>query len=449
MEEYKLFIRSEELLMQAPLDNIQRHELTLFIFLYFYFSKHQPRESATHILSSELTPVEDRGIARFKNIGAYKKDASLNILIDAFDKKLSYNLQLMSGTIKDRWFAIWKDFFLREQLPSQWTIYKRHHFFKVYDDYLLRQFDKSPMTPAKLAELMVGVVKNKKATSIVDPFAGTGALLSEAVTNMRNIKTADGATVTPFLQLLTIVRLMLTEQLTKSVIQTSLQNFVRQSEKKKYDLIMTNPPFGRTTFSFETEFTNLKKAEEIYLRWTLDHLKNDGCAAVVMPLNFLSILEEDAINLRRQLILEHLLELIVFLPMKTFRQTRVKTALLVINREKRKKNNLLLINAAVSEDGITENLQADVLRRIHDYRDGGAAISHGDYLQVDYETVIENQFILDFAAYASLVQVEYQKSEDLNKECNDLENRWKHILKKIKEATNELNRTVSKHNERG
>jgi len=183
-----------------------------------------------------------------------------------------------------------------------------HTMAKMYEDMLIEMKDASGQngefyTARPLIRFIVNVTKPslKKKETVLDPASGTGGFLSESLDHMSKQaktsaekkqlyeKTLFGFEKKPLPYLLGMMNLMLHEiddpNITKR--NTLATPFSDITEKEKFDVIITNPPFGGQEESTiaknlpnEMQTTDTALA---FLLFIMESLKKNGRCGVILP----------------------------------------------------------------------------------------------------------------------------------------------------------------------
>ena len=183
-----------------------------------------------------------------------------------------------------------------------------HTMAKMYEDMLIEMKDASGQngefyTARPLIRFIVNVTKPslKKKETVLDPASGTGGFLSESLDYMSKQaktgaekkqlyeKTLFGFEKKPLPYLLGMMNLMLHEiddpNITKR--NTLATPFSDITEKEKFDVIITNPPFGGQEESTiaknlpdEMQTTDTALA---FLLFIMESLKKNGRCGVILP----------------------------------------------------------------------------------------------------------------------------------------------------------------------
>lgn len=115
------------------------------------------------------------------------------------------------------------------------------------------------------------------------------------------------------------------------------------TERQKYDLILSNPPYVGATDVYKKEIdgnAKLKKyynkngtgLESLFIEWIIRSLKDDGQAFIIVPEGFMYRLQD--IDLRQFMLDECYINGIISLPLNTFFSTNKKTYILALTKKK-------------------------------------------------------------------------------------------------------------------
>ena len=113
----------------------------------------------------------------------------------------------------------------------------------------------------------------------------------------------------------------------QNTLETNIQEI---QNKDKVDIILANPPFGGKKKKNIQENFPIKTAESAYLflQHFIKKLKTGGRAGVIIKNTFLN--NPDAVQIRKQLVLECNLNLILHMPKGTFvGVTRIPTVVFI------------------------------------------------------------------------------------------------------------------------
>lgn len=260
---------------------------------------------------------------------------------------------------------------------------------KLFETFLKQSKDKSRLgqffTPRKVVSAIVemsGVENLKTGSRFCDPFCGVGGFLCEPLhkTERKNDfvprngkikpkivyhgfdKGADDDEARTIILAKANMLIYLSEIIEKNptipkkfaevfnkifelVTDTNLGTLAKRiDEDKKYDLILTNPPYitsGVTSIKNELKSegledyytTGAKGVDGLALEWIIRNLKKGGKAFIVIPDGILNTSQNK--GLREFLLKECFINCIISLPIKTFFNTPKKTYVLGITKKQK------------------------------------------------------------------------------------------------------------------
>lgn len=217
-------------------------------------------------------------------------------------------------------------------------------------------------TPRHIIKAMIALVKPQPSDLILDPACGTAGFLIESYkyilqthTNVDDLKSgrATGDTLThaqhEFLRTKAIngfdndadmIKIAIMNLYLHDLAQANVVNFdpltLPEQQKRKYDLILANPPFSGTINreSIQEDIgIDTTKTELLFVKYMLDHLVYGGRCAVIVPEGVLFGGTNAHKKLRETLLDTCKIEAIVSLPAGAFKPyAGVKTAILVFTK---------------------------------------------------------------------------------------------------------------------
>ncbi len=172
-------------------------------------------------------------------------------------------------------------------------------------------------TPRHIIRAMVDIVKPKPSDLILDPACGTAGFLIEAYKYILRVHTSkedadkghiSGDLLKPaqykFLRTEAIngfdndadmIKVAIMNLYLHNLSQSNVLNFdpltLPEEKKKKYDLVLANPPFSGTINreSIQEDIgLDTAKTELLFLKYIYDHLADGGRCAVIVPEGVLS-----------------------------------------------------------------------------------------------------------------------------------------------------------------
>ncbi|OQB06304.1 MAG: putative type I restriction enzymeP M protein [bacterium ADurb.Bin212] len=201
-------------------------------------------------------------------------------------------------------------------------------------------------TPRPLIRTIVKVVGPKIGDKIYDGAVGSAGFLVEAfdyLKNSKNLSTSDieilqkktfyAIEKKPLPYIIGIMNMILHGIEAPNIVHanTLSENIADIQERDRYDIILTNPPFGGKERSEVQQNFPIKSSETAYLflQHYIKKLKAGGKAGIVIKNTFLS--NGDASSLRQELLKNCNVHTILDLPAKVF-QAGVKTVVLFFEK---------------------------------------------------------------------------------------------------------------------
>ena len=228
-------------------------------------------------------------------------------------------------------------------------------FENLFGDVSLSENKDSFYTPKEVNELVSKLVDIEPNSTVMDFAAGTGALLSAI--NKKNAKKGikfSGIEIDEKTKELCDFNLNSINGI-NAVIET--EDALLYSSDKKFDYVITNPPWNLTGYDKEKLENEIKYIQK-YEGKEIFPIKNsadvafvqlatyyaDKKAVIIIDSAFLSRAGNEK-RLRAWLLEKDILETIIFLPEKVFYNTAFAGAILIINKNKAKNEKVRIINA--------------------------------------------------------------------------------------------------------
>jgi type I restriction enzyme M protein len=210
-------------------------------------------------------------------------------------------------------------------------------------------------TPRAVTQLMTKMTNPTLGEKVLDPAAGTGGFLTEAIEHVRahyvhTVKdehklqnSITGWELKPVAYVLGLTNLILHEiDIPDYVYRDSLKTeYNGISAKDKVDVILANPPFGASIADgVETNFPasyRCKESADLFVILMLQLLKPKGRCAIVLPDGSIT---GDGVKarIREKLLIDCNVHTIIRLPQTTFFPATVSTNLLFFEKGKKTKD---------------------------------------------------------------------------------------------------------------
>ena len=262
-------------------------------------------------------------------------------------------------------------------------------------EYLLRKFAEGSgqsagefYTPKEVAILMAKIINPKEGEEVYDPCLGSGGLIIKTFLKFKE-KYGEDKKVKP-------LQFYGQEVLHGTYAMAKMNSFIHKMEAnialgdtinkpafltkegslKQFDIVVANPMWNQDTFTqatyendtynrFVYGYPSNSSADWGWIQHMFKSLKKDGRMAVVLDTGAVSRgsgnkgsnKERD---IRKQFVEDDLIETVLLMPENLFYNTTSAGIILVINREKKQKDKVLLINSSkLFEKGRPKNFLPD------------------------------------------------------------------------------------------
>ncbi|WP_038176071.1 N-6 DNA methylase [Vibrio pacinii] len=220
---------------------------------------------------------------------------------------------------------------LSDFLNSMDDVFELKELKELYNDLINKMTLESSQsgefyTPKTISEVVVSYLKPNAFNNIFDPACGTSGFLVEAAKYIENNDGVcsnnlilHGADISFFACIVSKVNLILNCESDFSInLGDSLNiidyNYSRDSSNEKYDIILTNPPFGKASASNVHWHEQEQFIDYNFLRLVMFSLKVNGRAAVILPERFIYDSSFQAKELKRELFNQFDVDCILSLP---------------------------------------------------------------------------------------------------------------------------------------
>lgn len=198
-------------------------------------------------------------------------------------------------------------------------------------------------TPRHIVKLMVKLANPQYGEKVYDPACGTGGFLIEAFRHIkRNCKqtrdvikhlkedTIWGVELTNTTRIAKMNMIIIGDGHNNIIQGDSLKNI----QKKKYDIVLANPPYGTTTDWGNLYPVDSKSGDVVFIEHILESLKDqDSRCAFIMQEG--ALFRTSDLRLRKYILENYCIDAIISLPKGVFLPyTPVKTEILIISRKK-------------------------------------------------------------------------------------------------------------------
>jgi type I restriction-modification system DNA methylase subunit len=437
----------KQLSQESNLNKENLFELLLILILWRYLSdiqltdyesRHSWTDPGSEYHFESLGNQDNSKSIAFFNMSLHrwrKANKSLDHIFNIDKRNLNADTTIKAWRlIKD----ITSDFLLKDRWSKEHskTLLDKVSSLFLNDWQLAHEY----FTPLDVSKLMIGLVKRTDAVTVYDPSCGSGDLLHAALIDLPKASRVVGAIQSSFMQKFAQIRSLLLD------IPFDLFYHYEEVRDEKFDVILTNPPFGvkepvyknvaKTGKWSKSVATN--RSERRYLTGILDRLSEKGTAVIILPNGILS--EKASSFLKKGIVEENLVDAVIHLPKSIFYRTRVSASILLLNKQK-KHTNTLFIDASKFgiKDGDRVHLADHCVRSILDLyynnqqNTNSSTNSNKKVIHVGLDLLRKHDYDLQYTTYDTPVQyVKPRPSAEILKECLILETELTHIQDKIK-----------------
>ena len=280
-------------------------------------------------------------------------------------------------------------------------------------------------TPSEVSKLIAKVLDiskvNDPSTTIYDPTCGSGSLLIKLANEAKSNVSIYGQEILS--DSVTLCKLNMwihgfpTAELKGG--ESTLQNpmFTEGGRLKQFDYVVANPPFSDKNWTdgfspnedIYNRFQDYKETigDYAYLLHVLHSTKEGGKAAIILPKGVLFRDQEH--DVRKKLIEEGYLDLIINMPPNLFYGTQIPACILFLTKSKRNKNPIKFIDASklFIKDGDKNKLQESDLLRILNYVENLDDVEYYSK-KVSFQEIEKNNFNLNHSRYLKTRQEDTQ-----------------------------------------
>jgi type I restriction enzyme M protein len=325
-------------------------------------------------------------------------------------------------------------------------------------------------TPRNIIDMMVKIIDPKPGETICDPACGTAGFLVSSYKHIlkqntpkddlkKNFVTGSNLnneqwnflekdTFNGFDSDSTMSKISLMNLYMHGLQKSNLKyhdpltsNLHNKYAKKKYDIILANPPFTGTvaTENILSDLNyqlNTSATELLFIKFILDHLNDGGRAGIIVPNGVVFSDDEASIKIRKKIIEENNLKMVLQLPYRIF-EPYTPTGTNILFLEKRGKTDKVLYYE-MENDGyslnkkrepIKENDIPDIVESYLSKKDK-KHVSNAFYksFSVKHQTLVENNYFLAIGRYKKIFP-QLRNLDNPKKYYNDLISKTDKYLK--------------------
>jgi len=221
------------------------------------------------------------------------------------------------------------------------------NFAEIFDDILYKiaqaqgKLGGNFIQPIELTLAMLNLANLKNHSKIYNPFAG----LASFGVFLKNGQKYFAQELNPETWALGKLRLHAHRKKNENfLLQNSLENWPNRIEK--FDLIISNPPFGTklSTFNRVGEYSSKQTIDEFLIREGIKSLSDEGKLIAVLPPKILFCSGGDLL-LRKFLVEEDLIEIIISLPGGLLLNSGLPLTIILLNKAKTDSGTIKFIDA--------------------------------------------------------------------------------------------------------
>ena len=326
---------------------------------------------------------------------------------------------------------------------------------QMYEELLLNMGNEAGWsgefyTPRPVIRFIINVIKPEIGEKIFDPFGGSAGFLVEAYKYIRD-ELGDGITVQeeeilqketfyghekkPLPYLLGTMNMILHGILTPNYYRRNslMEDVHNVSEKDKYDIIMTNPPFGgkenkivQNNFPYPVQAT-----EALALQYIMRKLKDGGRAGVILPEGQIMFGGGKFKEIRKELLEKFNVFAIVSLPQGVFSAmgAGVKTNIVFFEKSGEPTKEIWyyeLEGKFTKKNRIKDKDFEDALKKFEKRE-----ISENSWI-VSIEEIKKRDYDLTPKNPNKKEEIEYREPEEILKEIEEVDFEIEGIIKEIK-----------------
>ncbi|WP_037320635.1 N-6 DNA methylase [Salegentibacter sp. Hel_I_6] len=198
------------------------------------------------------------------------------------------------------------------------------------------------LIPKKLSRFMLELVELPNKSLVYNPFAGVASFGVDLDENSSYV----GQEINQSIWALGTLRFIAHNKKNGSLMLGDSLNDWR--EDTFFDLIISAPPFGKISHFNNHLDSSIKSCDEFIVKKGIKYLKSEGVLIALMPNSFL--FSGGAYKaLRKDLINRDLIEKIISMPAGILNNTGIQTSILVLNKNKKEKEFITLVDGTSFE----------------------------------------------------------------------------------------------------
>ncbi|MBD2102315.1 N-6 DNA methylase [Leptolyngbya sp. FACHB-261] len=316
-------------------------------------------------------------------------------------------------------------------------------------------------TPYGLRKLIIDLIEPQAEMHIYDPACGSGGMLIEAARYFKK-KGEDPQEISLWgqeedyeLRSIASMNLFIHGFIHSKILSGSLtRNFPikEKGEPQKFDVVITNPPFGVKNWdNYESKHNSSPRfqygdppkssADYVFIQHALALLTDRGRAAMIVPhgVLFRGGIEGE---IRESIINDDLVEAVIGLPQKLFYTTKIATAIIIFNRQKSedRKGRILFLDASHEYESnrkqnfLTDEIISRIVSTYSDFREeaGYSRIASHEGISKYGYTLAINRYVEPKEVKSELdIDSQVKKMQELEAERCEIEAQMNTYLKAL------------------
>lgn len=282
-------------------------------------------------------------------------------------------------------------------------------------------------TPTSIVDLLVRILKPVSGT-LYDPACGTGGMFINSRKYNYKLRCYGQEQVNLTIDLAKMNAFLHNMEFTIAQGDTLLNDkFIEM----KFDYILSNPPFNLKKWGAHHIDENDprvihsitdRNANYMWIQHIVYHLKDDGKAAVVIANGALTTKNPSEASTRELLIKERYIEAVIQLPNKMFANTGIPCAVIIVNKNKKRKNagTVLFIDASElgtkisKSQNILNNDAISTIEEIYNNFSENKVINHACdlYSTVNIDRIMNNEYRILPSMYTIVENIYERPSSD-------------------------------------
>ncbi len=310
-------------------------------------------------------------------------------------------------------------------------------------------------TPPEVSELLAKLIEPEEGDKVYDPTCGSGSLLIKVRQEIKGSNfSLYGQEVNGGTWALAKMNMFL-HGITQSYIEwgdtiMSPQFLTKKSNSiMKFQRVIANPPFSKKKWGYESVQNDVynrfhrgmppkSKGDWAFISHMVESLLPEGTAGVVVPHGVLFRGRAEG-RIREKLIEENIIHAVIGLPSNLFFGTGIPAALLIFQKNRKKKNILFIDASREFEEGKAQNKlrseDIEKITKVYKKRKSAAKYAH----LANIKEVKENECNLNIPRYVDTFEEEEEVDiRSVQKEIEGLEKELASVRKKMKKHLDEL-----------